>query len=228
MARTQPELRVVKTPLSPARETLARINAEISELREAVARAQAPINALHAAGARLAAAEQRLAVSRSGDDKRLAGWLEGGREGPRPEPSHETLRLEAELVEARRDHAAAEPALPLRQEEQQRLQEKLGALASEQQRLVFDVCVEEIERVCSAELRPALAAFLRIENIVRGLEQKLWEIGRAGAGASLSAAHQAKLAIDGCRPDKTSLTPGPGEALLRALLADHEATLEVG
>jgi hypothetical protein len=60
MVRTQPELRVVKTPLSPARETLARINTEIAELREAVAEANGPITKLNAVAGRLAAAEQNL------------------------------------------------------------------------------------------------------------------------------------------------------------------------
>jgi hypothetical protein len=219
-------LRVVEKPLSPARETLAKLNSEIAQLQAIVAAAQIPLNRLHATSTRLAAAEQRLAASRAVDDQRLAEWLTSGGEGDRPQPSDVTLRAESEVIEKCADVAAAQAALPAKQEEVARHQEALGGLAQRQQAAVFDVCVEEVERVCSAELRPALAAFLRVENTVRGLEQKLWEIGRAG-GASLSAAHQAKLAIDGCRPDKTSLTPGPGEALLRELLSDAAARLVV-
>jgi hypothetical protein len=55
------------------------------------------------------------------------------------------LRFEAELVEARRDHAASERALPLRQEEMARLQGQLGALAEQQWTAVAAVIVEIAE-----------------------------------------------------------------------------------
>jgi hypothetical protein len=83
-----PVLSVVKT-LSPAREHLAMINRRVEELKTAIADALKPITALHTVVARLATVEQRLAASRAGDDERLSTWLEGGREGARPMPSHE-------------------------------------------------------------------------------------------------------------------------------------------
>jgi hypothetical protein len=143
-APAAPVLSVVKTS-SPAREHLARINGQVGEIREAIAAALKPITALHAAGARLVTVEQKLAASRSIDDEALSSWLEAGREGPRPEPSHETLRLEAAFVEAKRDRGAAEAALPLRQSEVARRQEELARVVEQQTTAVNAVVVEIVQ-----------------------------------------------------------------------------------
>src|SRR6516162_9249592 len=103
MMQPKPQFHVVETSLSPAREHLAKINAEIGELKAAVAAAQIPLNRLHATITRLAAAEQRLAASRAADDQRLAEWITSGGEGDRPQPSHSTLRAESEVIEAQAD-----------------------------------------------------------------------------------------------------------------------------
>jgi hypothetical protein len=221
MMQPKQQFRVVATALSPARGTLAKVNREIAEAQASVAAANQPINKLNAVAGRLAAAEQKLAASRTADDEQLAAWLEAGRNGPRPMPSHKTLCLEAELVEVRRDRTAAEHALPLRQSEMAQLQEQLGGLAEQQRVAVAAVIVEECERFCQAELRPLLAEFLRREGAVRGLSKVLWTAGQNGLAAQVDAA------IASCRPNEAALDLRPGEALLRRLLTDHEATLGI-
>ena len=90
MANTR--LTVVESALSPARETLHKVNREIAELKAIVSAAQIPLNRLLATNARLAAAEQKLATARAADDQVLADWLSSGGEGALPQPSHEMLR----------------------------------------------------------------------------------------------------------------------------------------
>ena len=225
MARTA-QLSVVET-LSPAREALTRINAEIAELRLSIAAANEPVVKLIAVAVRLADAEQKLAASRGEDDERRASWLAADRDGPRPEPSDQTLRYEIELVEARRDHVAAERALPVRQEEAQRLNERLGALALQQRAVVYNVVLEAVRDFCETELRPVIAEFLRRENALRGVADILWQEGRRNGSASLSVAAQVSAAIEACRPDKTNPNQKPGERLLRELMSDAGARLEL-
>jgi hypothetical protein len=131
------------------------------------------------------------------------------------------LRREAELGEVRRDHAAAERALPMRQEEMLRLQEQLGALAQRQQQAVSAVIVEVASDFCESELRPRIAELMKLDGVIRGLANVLWTTGQNGVTTQVDAA------IVACRPTETALDLGPGSRLLREFLTDPEAQLEV-
>jgi hypothetical protein len=206
--------------LSPARETLARLNTEIAQLQAIVAAAQIPLNRLHATSTRLAAAEQRLAASRATDDQRLADWLTSGGEGARPRPSDATLRCEHEVIELSADAGAAQAALPAKQEEVARHQEALGRLAAQQVTAVNAVIVEIADDFCMRELRPRIAEYLRVEAVIRGLSNVLWTTGQNGVAA------QVDRLITACRPTDGGVDRQPGERLLRELLNDAEARLE--
>jgi chromosome segregation ATPase len=166
-------LALVETELSAARQELARTTEQVADARAAVDAANGPVQRLQAVAARLAELEARLAASRSEDDQRLAEWLTGG-EGDRPQPSHETLRLEAELRECRREHGAAVVALPARQEEAAREVAELTRRASAQRSAMYRVTLEALGDYVERRLRPAIAAAMEYEAVARGL--------RAGSG----------------------------------------------
>ena len=221
MMQSKPQFHVVETSPSPAREHLAKINGEIDALKTVVAAAQIPLNRLHATTARLAAAEQRLAASRSTDEQRLAEWITSGGEGDRPQPAHSTLRCEQEVIEARADAAAAERTLPAKQEEVAQLQARLGALAEQQKTAISAVLIEIAEAYCEHELKPRLAELLKYEAVLKGLSNQLWSSGNNGVASQIDGA------IRSCRPGDVALDLAPGERLLRELMIDHEATLAV-
>jgi hypothetical protein len=217
----QSQFRVVENSLSPAREHLAKINAEIDELKAIVAAAQIPLNRLHATTTRLAAADQRLAASRAADEQRLAEWITSGGEGDRPQPSHSTLRCEQEVIEAQADAVAAERALPAKQQEIAQLQARLGALAEQQKTAVNAVIVEVTEEFCAREIKPRITEVLRVQAVIQGLSNLLWTTGQNGVATQVDGI------IRACRPNEGPLDLAPGERLLRELMVDAEATLAI-
>jgi hypothetical protein len=65
----------VLTVITPAREALSKVNAEVVELHAVVAASLEPITKLQAVSARLAGAEAWLAAARGEDDRHLSEWL---------------------------------------------------------------------------------------------------------------------------------------------------------
>jgi len=101
-----------------------------------------------------------LAASRSEDDQRLAEWLvDPDFLNARPSPSHETLRLEAELREARREHGAAtaDASCPRGKSSHARVTE-LSRLSFAQRGALYRAAVEAARERLHRHATPAMIA----------------------------------------------------------------------
>lgn len=180
-------------PISPVRQELRRLNAQVKAAQQELERLRAPERRLQAAIGEHEAAVAELSGLRSEDDRILGDWLAGGAQGARPSVSEQTIECEQRVARLARDASAAQQALPAAVEAVQRASEGMGRLHRQRDDALYRAVVEAAETYASGPLLEAHNAALRHDAVLQGLEAELFDIGNRSSGGS--PAQQAAIAV---------------------------------
>lgn len=163
---------VMPGKLSPARQALAAANERVAAVGAEVDRLAEPANRLGRIIGEADRLERRRAELETKDREILTTWLLVG-DGDRPQPSPELLQIERQLIEARRDRAAAEAAVPDANMAFQQATLRLREAGQTRDTALYQVGAEAacgyIDRVLRMRVREALAARVVVESLVEVL-----------------------------------------------------------
>ncbi|HEU0216450.1 MAG TPA: hypothetical protein VFQ90_07310 [Stellaceae bacterium] len=168
-----------------ARTRLREANARVEALGAELAALAEPTNRLARIAGEADRAEKRRAELQAKDLEVLGAWLASG-EGERPAPAAELLEVEQQLVQLRRDAAAAEIASPRAIEIYTKKAGEMTQVALARDTALYQaaaaIAIDFVDTTLRHAIEAAMQARVKVESLIDALT--LGAVGQAGGSAA--------------------------------------------
>jgi hypothetical protein len=206
--------------LSPARDRLGQAIAALALAQGNLEGATAPVRRLDAVLAESERLNRELACLQCEDEAELGRWIAEGSFGTRPQPSTETVAVNASLVALSPEVRAVSSALPAARAAQEAAAERVRLAAAERD-AALDAVAVEAAALAAGELTEMLNRVLTVEARIHSLREALG-VRPGGLAASEKITRTVRQARAAAGVPRNS---DAGWRLLDALALDPAATL---